>query len=355
LAKLVSDVKEFKSDSVGSFYNYLSRGCEICSQGAGLVLFVTGRCQRSCPYCPLSDERRGKDQAYANEAIVNSIGEILKEAREMNALGTGITGGEPLLELERVIEYIRALKAEFGSEHHIHLYTGLIPDREVLAKLSGAGLDEIRFHPRPIDLSDASILKRALIEARSLGMEAGVEMPAIGPAPSIVEAVKGVGAFLNLNELEFSETNQEKLSEMGFSSHEMDCGARGSEDVARKHFLDFDLKVHYCPSRFKDSVQLRRRLCRRAQRVARAFDLPTEDGTLIYGVVESPLGLKMAEDILLMLEVPGEMFQVFEDRIEIAGIILEEISKELKSIGCNISLVERYPLEDGLVAERIPL
>ncbi len=73
--------------------------------------------------------------------------DILEEARAIGALGTGITGGEPLLRLDYVLECIRALKSEFGPEHHIHLYSGILPEKGVLEKLKQAGLDEIRFHP----------------------------------------------------------------------------------------------------------------------------------------------------------------------------------------------------------------
>jgi uncharacterized protein len=346
---------DLQSDSVGSFYNYLTRGCQICRIGAGLVLFVTGLCERSCPYCPLSEERRGKDLTYANERLVDEIEDVLEEAKLIGALGTGITGGEPLLKLDRVLEYINALKKEFGPEHHIHLYTGLLPEKEVLARLKDAGLDEIRFHPQTSDLKDPSRLKRTLQDAKSLGLESGIEMPAMAPAPALVQAVKDADAFLNLNELEFSETNRQSLGRMGFSPHELDCGAEGSESLAKNHFSNPDLKIHYCPSRFKDSVQLRERLKRRAERTARQFDSPTDDGTLIYGIITSDKGLNEAISMLKAMDVPDEMFSALDDRIEIAAVILEEISKELKGIGCNISLVERYPLEDGLVVERIPL
>lgn len=343
----------WKSDRVGSVYSFLPRGCRICRRGAGLVLFVTGECGRACSYCPLSEERRGRNAVFADEQPVHGIEEILEEARSIGALGTGITGGEPLLKLDYVLECIAALKREFGEKHHIHLYTGLLPGREVLLRLKRAGLDEIRFHPPESDWSVATGLKEALLEAKALGLDAGVEIPALAPAPGVVEAVRSADAFLNVNELEFTETNFAALSARGFLPQDLGAGAVGSEEIAKEHFLQPCLKVHYCPSRFKDAVQLRERLKRRAARVARPFDCPTEDGTIIHGTIQG--NLDQALRVLQGLEVPEEMYSLGEEQIEIAAPILEEISKELKSIDCIISVIERFPLEDGLVVERIPL
>lgn len=344
---------KWKSDRVGSVYSFLPRGCRICRKGAGLVLFVTGECGRECPYCPLSEERRGKDRVFADESPVQGIEDILEEARSIGALGTGITGGEPLLKLDLVLEYIAILKSEFGKKHHIHLYTGLLPGREVLQRLKEAGLDEIRFHPPESDWTAAPGLKETLLEAKALGLEAGVEIPAFAPAPGVVEAVRSADAFLNVNELEFTETNFPALVARGFLPQDLGAGAIGSYEIAKEHFLIEGLKVHYCPSRFKDAVQLRERLKRRAARVARPFDYPTKDGTIIHGIIQG--NIEKALLILQRLEVPSEMYSLGEEQIEIAAPILEDISKELKSIDCIISVIERFPLEDGLVVERIPL
>jgi len=344
---------EWQSDLVGSVYNYLPPGCRICLQGASLVLFVTGVCERSCPYCPLSEERAGRDVVFADEQPVAGMQDILQEAHSIDALGTGITGGEPLLKLDYVLQCILALKREFGRKHHIHLYTGLLPDRETLQKLRDAGLDEIRFHPPPSVWSSPEGLADALERAKSLGLEAGVEIPAMAPAPGVVQAVREADAFLNINELEFSDTNFEALTALGFLPEDLGAAAVGSEAVAREHFLREDLKVHYCPSRFKDAVQLRERLKRRASRTARPFDFPTEDGTIIHGTIRG--NLDGALQLLADLEVPQEMYAPGAECIDIAAPILEDISKELKRINCNISVIERYPLEDGLVVERIPL
>jgi len=49
------------------------------------------------------------------------------------------------------------------------------------------------------------------------------------------------------------------------------------------------------------------------------------------------------------------MYALEKEQIDIAASILEDISKELKSMDCIISVIERYPLNDGLVVERIAL
>lgn len=346
-------MEKWQKDSVGSIYNYLSPGCEICRQGAGLVLFVTGKCGRNCFYCPLSEERRGSEAVFADETPVSDIADIIKEAEAIDALGTGITGGEPLYRLDYVIKCIRAIKAARGQDHHIHLYTGLFPGREVLQSLKDAGLDEIRFHPPLDDWPNPQKLKEALSLAKSIGLLAGVEIPALQPAQAIIEAVKETDAFLNINELEFSETNYSGLSQRGYSPVELGAAADGSENIAKVHFIREDIKVHYCPSNFKDAVQLRERLLRRAKRTARPFDYVSEEGTIIHGVIKGDL--QAAASILRDLSVPEDMYSCLKDEIDIAAAILEDITEELKAINCRLCIIERYPIERGLVVERIPL
>ncbi|HID60378.1 MAG TPA: radical SAM protein, partial [Hadesarchaea archaeon] len=121
----------------------MPRGCELCIGGAKLVLFLTGVCAQDCYYCPISEKRRGLDVTHANERPVRSAKDIVREAKLMDALGTGITGGDPSLRLRRTLRYIKMLKREFGKRHHIHMYCGGELSREQLYKLKQAGLDEI--------------------------------------------------------------------------------------------------------------------------------------------------------------------------------------------------------------------
>ena len=188
---------------------------------------------------------------FADEMPVQEMADILKEAIAIDALGTGITGGEPLLKLDYVLECIRALKRALGQAHHIHLYTGLLPGREVLERLKQAGLDEIRFHPPVSEWSHPVGLKEALLQAKALGLIAGVEIPSIKPAPAIVEAVRDADAFLNINELEFSETNYAGLAEAGLlaggsglrgNRQRRDCQGAFPAEMTKGALLPFPLQ-----------------------------------------------------------------------------------------------------------------
>lgn len=131
----------------GSFYKFLPKGCLHCKKGSKMVLFITGICHQSCFYCPISQERKNKDLTYANEKLILNDKDILFVVREMDASGTGITGGEPLLKLKKLIYYIKLLKNNFGEKHHIHLYTSIPVSKSVLSIFSKIKLDEIRIHP----------------------------------------------------------------------------------------------------------------------------------------------------------------------------------------------------------------
>jgi len=180
-----------------------------------MVLFVSGLCRFRCFYCPVSPARNQLDVVYANERRVRSDDDVLEEARAIGAAGTGITGGDPLGVVNRVEHYIRLLKGEFGSDHNIHLYTHE-PNPEKLARLAAAGLDEFRLHiPHylwgPLS-SDGGAYRAVLEAAPDWGVRRGVEIPVLPEKEAelrrLLQALDGIGVdFVNLNELEFSETN----------------------------------------------------------------------------------------------------------------------------------------------------
>jgi pyruvate formate-lyase activating enzyme-like uncharacterized protein len=340
-----------ETDNSGSFYNFLPEGCRQCYKGAKMVLFVTGICGKNCFYCPVSNQRRERDITFSNERRVNRDEDLLEEAISMDALGTGITGGEPLLRLDRVIHYIKLLKNKFGKSHHIHLYTALAPNKGVLESLKKAGLDEIRFHP-PQNLLpgvDKTYYRISLTEAHKLGLSVGIEIPSIAcDLRGVISLLKEVDGFLNLNELEFSETNYLQLKTRGYVTvDDTSSAALGSREVAEA--LDYD-KLHFCSSRFKDAIQLRERFKRIAKISARYFDEITDDGTLVYGIIEGS-----CVDLLKEAGVQDEMYAILDGTVEIAWWIAEDLANELNTIGCKVSVIERYPMKNGMIAESTPL
>ena len=340
----------------------LPRGCVLCEKGAKLVLLVTGKCERRCCYCPLSKEKRGKDVFYANERRLGNISEMLDEARLMRALGTGVTGGDPLTEMTRTVASIRALKEAFGSRHHIHLYTSATDLRRI-DKVARAGLDEIRFHPPMGEWMRLARTDYASAVSRSIdaGLSVGLEIPVMpGRRPELEGAIRFADAagldFVNLNELEFSETNWRPLRALDFDvKTDISSAVKGSETLGRSLLkLDVAVPLHYCSSSFKDGVQLRRRITRRGRTVKRPHEILTDDGTLVKGVVESSNIEWTSESIIHRFSIPRRLVWVDHEkrRVEVAPWVLEEIAGELSE---ESYIVEEYPTADRLEVERRPL
>jgi pyruvate formate-lyase activating enzyme-like uncharacterized protein len=287
---------------------------------------------------------------YANEHPVDTPDQIIEEAENMSALGTGITGGEPLLCLDNVIFYCRLLKEHFGSEHQIHLYTAKAPTDRELAMMQGL-VDEIRLHP-PHECWD-EILKtdyiRSAKRAKEMGFAIGIEVPALPGLELLIAALPDLD-FLNINELEWGDTNADEMRNRGFLlADSLHNAVEGTEDWAEK--LCRHEKVHWCSSAFKDAVQLRERLKRTAENTARPFDEVTYDGTVVYGVVEPSSRNKSACVQLCERRLDEGSYEDCGDRIEMAWWLLEKYAGELEG---KKYVVERYP-NGGMVVEVTPL
>jgi len=323
---------------------YPALGCTFCDQGAKMVLFITGLCTRTCWYCPLSQERKGKDHIYANEHEITSPDGSLIVAEKMSALGTGVTGGEPFLVSERLVAFTRVLKETYGKAHHIHLYSGIAPKREDLEPIIGL-VDEIRLHP-PVELWDDisnTAYAKSIKLARSLGFHIGFEVPSL-PGIEKLESFLPELDFLNINELEWGGTNAAAMRCAGYEFLSSTSNAVLVDLRAAQKLLK-ESKVHWCSSNFKDSVQLRRRLIRIATNTARSFDEITEDGTILYGVIEGNPNLSV-------LELTQDMYAQYDDRIELAWWILEDMNSVVSLH--NPHIIERYP-DGGHILEVIPL
>lgn len=321
------------------------------------MLLVTGSCSAGCFYCPLSEKKRGQDVIYANELQVSTDEDILAEAEAIQATGTGITGGEPLLVPERTARSIRLLKKHFGAGHHVHLYTAIM-HRQAIERLIDAGLDEIRLHP-PASMWPRIEETELASTVRNLPIPAGIEIPVLPDRGAETKHLLEVAAdydidFVNLNELEFSATNYAALERRGYhiksdTSNAVDGSEEMAYEIAR---WDLSLPVHYCSSSFKDAVQLRRRLARRARNVARLYDVITDDGTLRRGVIEA--SSDALQELRQRFDIQPDMIAWNDEkqRVETAPSIAAWLAAR---VGYRCFVVEEYPTADRLEVEREPL
>ncbi|HYK92706.1 MAG TPA: radical SAM protein [Thermoplasmata archaeon] len=351
-----------------SYRGALSPACAQCRQGQKMVLFVTGLCRFRCFYCPVSSRRNQIDVAYANERPVRTDSDVIEEATAMGALGTGITGGDPLGVIDRTEHYVRLLKETFGADHNIHLYTHE-PNPEKLQRLARAGLDEFRLHiPHYLwgPLTREGGAYRAVLEsAPDWGVRRGVEIPVLPEKEAelrrLLVTLDEIGVdFVNLNELEFSETNEAKLHERAYALDPRNgWGVQGSRGVAERIVRSSRLSVpiHYCSSRFKDGVQLKQRLIRRAERTAPPFAELTGDGTVRLGIVEIPASVGFtgaARRVVRSLRLGTESYRLDPGRRRLV-LAPGRLRRAADGLSLPAFEVEEYPTADALEVERVPL
>src|SRR3989339_1628669 len=93
----------------------LSPGCLLCGAGYWSCLFINRLCTRNCFYCP-------QDRQVTKEALPHAEQVTFKTARQyadyvfrMGYKGVGITGGEALLSLPKVLEHIEEIRKISGK------------------------------------------------------------------------------------------------------------------------------------------------------------------------------------------------------------------------------------------------
>ncbi len=339
-----------------------TQGCIQCQAGSKLVLFVTGKCHWMCDYCPLSENRREIDIMYANERPCNDFSEVIEEAKAMNATGTGITGGDPMMARERSIEAIKKLKKEFGIGHHIHLYTSIPFNPKFAKELKDAGLDEIRFHLLKLELEKYVPTIEACAD---VGILTGIELPAEPDKGELLEELleglkKTSIAFVNLNELEITVGNYENMELRGFNiSNEITAGAEGSAELALRlknkvNSGDYQFHLKFCTSQYKDAGQLRARFSRRAKANLQPWEEISDDDTIVFGAIYSG-----NENYKIHIEELTSVFEIDSrwinwnskyERIELPISIIEEICGEIEFPCAQIEIHPTHErLEVGLV------
>ena len=339
-------------DDLGCWVGELPLGCRLCMDGLKTVIFITGLCADRCYYCPISNERRSVDVVYVNEVNLHNPEDFKALELEIIASGSkgaGITGGDPLLVYGRLVKYVARLKRVFGDKFHIHVYTsGTQARTNMFKELSDIGLDEIRFHIVSKDTW------RAIEHALKYDMDVVIEVPAIPNSKewllSLILKAEELGVeYVNINELEVSESNYEALIMRGFKFDYNGVAVVGSESVALETLrlvdeLGVKVNVHYCPSVFKDRYQLRRRLLRRGLRTKYIFE-ELSDGLVRWIRINKESCRDIINYVLMDMVIDGGGYYLINPKL---------VSK-LSLSGCNGELIEAYPTSGRPYTSLTPL
>jgi len=349
----------------------LTQGCRLCVSGEKSVLFVTGLCPQHCFYCPISDKKSQQDVTYINETPVKTFEDIAEEIKLCKSKGISLTGGDPLARIERSVEYIKKLKEKFGKQFHIHLYTSLeLFTHENLKKLFDAGLDEIRCHPDVLNKKHWERIKNAAAFSWTFGMEIPALPDKEKETRELIDFAKQYVQFININELEYSDTNACNLEGKYETKDSSSYGISGSEQIARTLLEKYkNINMHYCSASFKDNIQMKRRIHKRAESIKLKGEEITEDGTIKRGVVylpETKPGIGYRE---MLNKLTAEQKKEYLKKLEEANTVLhftvddkkfrllcglkellarKKIVKQMKLVP---AIVEEYPTYDAFEVE----
>lgn len=153
----------------------LSPGCQTCKDGTLDCIFLTKRCNVSCPFCfsppALPDEHCGSAFGIEKDQILSNFAQA-------NIQGIGFSGGEVLLVPQKMFDWIPAFKSRFPYSYCWIYTNGLLAEEHHLRKLAEIGLDEIRFNTAATGYDNPVVLRNMAVAAHHIP-NVTVEIPAI--------------------------------------------------------------------------------------------------------------------------------------------------------------------------------
>ncbi|MFV0269612.1 MAG: radical SAM protein [Draconibacterium sp.] len=265
------------------YYNRISGGCKLCGLGQWSCLFITGKCNASCFYCPASqlsdDVPTTQNLTFANpKAYAEYI-------NHFNFNGVSFSGGEPLLFFDRTLEYLKQVRKRCKPEVYTWMYTnGILGEAQKFRKLAAAGINEVRF-----DIGATGFSLDKLKLAKGIIPNVTIEIPAVPERkdqlikllPQMIEA--GV-TNLNLHQLRLTTHNVKHLSKRNYSYIHAEHPIVLESELAALEILNavreksLDIGINYCSFYFKNRFQKAGFRTRLAHALAGPDEVLTQNG-----------------------------------------------------------------------------
>lgn len=242
------------------FHKHISKGCNLCGQGKWSCLFITGKCNAKCFYCPASQENDGVPTSQnlhfeTPEAYAEYI-------NFFKFTGVSFSGGEPLLFFDRTLEYLKAIRKYCSPDVYIWIYTnGILASDEKFRELAAAGLDEVRF-----DIGATHFSLKNIAFAKDIIPNITIEIPAVPEEKEklkemLPEMIKAGVSNLNLHQLRLTKHNAPKLLKRNYTFIHAEQPVVLESELAALEIVSFareenlEIGVNYCSFFFKNRFQ----------------------------------------------------------------------------------------------------
>ena len=331
--------------------NGLSPGCRRCGDGDWSCLFINGRCNGRCFYCPTAQDDDGPP--VTNGLPFTSPEDYAAYVAALGFGGVSISGGEPLITPDLTLAYLSAVRKRCGDDVHLWLYTNsTLLTAELCSRLRDAGLNEIRF-----DLGAVRYNLKKLRLAVGCIPTVTVEIPAVPEDEELlklkmVEMTEAGVKHLNLHQMRLTPHNFGPLTERGYTFLHGEKITVLESELSALGTVRFGLEqgntlpVNYC------SFPYKRRFQQAAARRRSALALSTPGNTVTepgYLRTLSATGVRYCEAALL--ENPSYRFP-FEKIVLETGRSLY-LERRPLAAEQELSDAERIALEAGQIPERL--
>ncbi len=294
----------------------LSPGCRICGEGGWSCLFVNGKCNCRCFYCPSSQNEIGVPTT--NRVPFTRPADFAAYTDHFGFTGVSISGGEPLLTPALTLRFLQAVDQSKKRPLHLWMYTnGTLLNADLVKKLRDAGLDEIRFDLSAVDY-DLEKIQLAVGEIPNVT----VEIPAIPEdfqrLTELLPQMKAIGVdHLNLHQLRLNPFNRDQLDRRKYTYlHGEKVTVLESELMAlalMQHVVEqnIGLPVNYCASVFQHRFQRAAARRKSARLMVKSHESITESGYIrSLGLVGDPETLSRKADQLTKHGVDGQLWTI---------------------------------------------
>ena len=166
---------EIESGGESVHLGRLSPGCQACKDGTWDCVFITMRCNLECPFC-YSPEARLAD--FSGSVFGKTPEEIAEKYVQSGIRGVGLSGGEPFLRMEELINWLKRLRQLYPQAYYWVYTNGLLVDEATLSRLGELGLDEIRFNLAATGYNNPTVMQNVAAAVRRLP-RVTVEIPSI--------------------------------------------------------------------------------------------------------------------------------------------------------------------------------